>query len=435
MKPLICPNDKQSFSRSIKLCLRRGPASLSKLFRVVLGNFMVVLDDLEGKQHIQRILTLATVLALLLQMVPLGLPAPSKVVTSLLDEAPPPLDALVPIAEEVAAPFDALAAPFSNPLPLAYAVPVSPTGFITITKSYPSTTSQYWDGSQAKIDLTYWMTITNQTGSSIPTGTMRITPTRPTLAISVSNWDEGVFETGSNWAFSSGPPMYFANWPGPVPENDSYVGSYKLYILQAVPDRTVVTDTQTFFLYNGSQYTETHTYATTVRAPAYEVSITPSQGVTVCAGDLVTYTITVSNAGGAPMNTANPFSVTAELPGNVITYSTDGGISQGSWVSWTYPALDEGAAESRTLVVSPTGVWNNGDPIVITATALANAEVTPTVSTSNIVTVDRLTAEFTTTPGITVSVSSVVTFTDTYTDPIGTTHWSLTPTRPWTPMW
>ncbi|MDH4137514.1 MAG: PKD domain-containing protein, partial [Anaerolineae bacterium] len=38
------------------------------------------------------------------------------------------------------------------------------------------------------------------------------------------------------------------------------------------------------------------------------------------------------------------------------------------------------------------------------------------------VTVDRLTAEFTTTPGITVSVSSVVTFTDTYTDPIGTTH-------------
>ena len=120
---------------------------------------------------------------------------------------------------------------------------------------------------------------------------------------------------------------------------------------------------------------------------------------------------------------ANPFSVTAELPDNVITYSADGGISQGNWVSWTHPALTSvGDAVSRTLVVSPTGVWNNGDPIVITATALANAEVTPTVSTSNTVTVEQLTAEFTTIPGITVSVNSVVTFTDTYTDPVGTIH-------------
>jgi uncharacterized repeat protein (TIGR01451 family) len=438
MRSLVCPNAKQSFSRSIKLCLRRGLASVSKLFRVVLGDFMVVLDDLEGKQHIQRILTLATVLALLLQMVPLGLPAPSEVVTPLLDEAPPPLDALVPIAEEVTAPFDALAASFSSPPPLAYAAPVSPAGYITITKSYPATTYQQWDidNNQVEIDFTYEMTITNQTGNSIPPFSMRVTTTLPT---GIPNWEKSGGGTGSNWLLNAtgDSPVRFIN-EGDVPTGSSYVGNYTLYILQAVPDRTVVTDTQTFFMYNGSQYTETHTYATKVRAPAYGVSITPSQGATVCAGDLVTYTITVSNAGGAPMNAVNPFSVTAELPGNVIAYSTDGGISQGNWVSWTYPALTlVGAAVSKTLVVSPTGVWNNGDSIVIKATALANAEVTPTVSTSNTVTVDRLTAEFTTTPGLTVSVSSVVTFTDTYTDPIDTTHaWEFgdgvttTPTGP-----
>jgi uncharacterized repeat protein (TIGR01451 family) len=374
------------------------------------------------KQQIQRLLALATVLALILQMVPFDLPAPGKVVTSLLDEAPPPLDTLAPIAEEVIAPLDALAAPFSSPPPLAYAAPVSSTGHITITKSYPATTSQYWDGpnSRVKIDFTYGITVNNQTGSPVPVNTMRITTTLPT---GVPNWDEsGIFETGSNWAASIGPPICFGNWLGSVPDNSSYVGSYRLYIFQAVPDRTVVTDTTTFFMYNGNQYTETHTCTTTIRAPAYGVSITPSQGATVCAGSLVTYTIAVSNAGGAPMY-ANPFSVTAELPGDVITHSTDGGISQGNWVTWTYPALTSvGAAVTRTLVISPTGMWNNGDPIVVTATALANAEVTPTVSTSNTVTVDRLTAEFNTTPSITVSVNSVVTFTDTYTDPAGTTH-------------
>ena len=187
MKSLICPNDKQSFSRSIKLCLRRGQASLSKLFRLVLGNFMVVLDDLEGKQHIQRILTLATVLALLLQMVPLGLPGPSEVVTSLLDEAPPPLDALAPIAEDVTAPFDVLATSFSSPPPLAYAAPVSPTGYITITKSSPATVHQQWDidNNQVEIDFTYEMTVTNQTGNSV---SMRRSSIRSSRILSSGSW-------------------------------------------------------------------------------------------------------------------------------------------------------------------------------------------------------------------------------------------------------
>ena len=301
-------------------------------------------------------------------------------------------------------------------------IPIPPTGYITITKSYPMIVYQDWQGSKnrVKIDFTYGMTITNHTGDSI-TDTVRITTTLPT---GVPNWNESGGSTGGDsiWLIGGGDgsPVRFVN-DGDVTIGSSYVGRYNLHIFQAVPDRTVITDTRTFFLYNGSQYTETHTYTTTVRAPAYGVSITPSQGATVCAEDLVTYTITVSNAGGASMY-ANPFSVTAELPSTVITHSTDGGISQGNWVSWTHSALDMGASASVTLVVSPTDVLNNGDPIVIAATALASAEVTPTVSTSNTLTVERLTAEFTITPAITMSVNSVVTFTDTYTDPVNTIH-------------
>ena len=194
MKSLMCSSNEQSSSRSTKPCLR-GQAPLSKLFSARVDGLIAVLGGSKRRQHIQRLLSLVTVLALIMQLVPFGLPAPSKVVTSLLDEAPPPLDTLAPMAEKATAPFDALAAPFSSP-PLAYAAPVSPTGYITITKSHPTAAYQQWDvgDNRVEIDFTYLMTITNQTGSSIPTDTIRITTT---LSTGVPNWDESGGSTGS----------------------------------------------------------------------------------------------------------------------------------------------------------------------------------------------------------------------------------------------
>ena len=347
---------------------------------------MKSLDSFKGKRRLCRLFSLSTVLALILQLVPLGLPAPSQAVTSLVERAPYPANILAPIARQVTAPLDALAAPLTGPFPLAYAAPVSPTGYITITKSYSQTVYQDWESgnNRVRIDLPYRMNITNQTGGSPVAFSMRITPT---LVAGVSiNWDESGGSTGGSsiWGLfgGDGSQLLFLNGNSVV-TGTSYVGQYHLYVLQPVPDRTVITDTRTFFLYEGDQYTETHTHTTTIRAPDFDLSeswISASGGV--CPGQRLTYTVSMSNPGG--VGTTQPFTVisliTTPLTIYTDTLSPDATLA-GNIITWTITSedLDAGGANwiTRTLAVSVPATLSNGAYLTNTYT-FTSPEVVPT---------------------------------------------------------
>ena len=411
--------------------------------------------------HLLRVFSLATILALILQILPFYLPLPS------LDSFSEPPQKFAPLTRPLVAPgfissrhspppvarssswplvIDALFMPSSldsslprltseavlsilKPPSLAYAAPVA-GGYITITKDYPAVVYQTWtvddhilydyqmDGyTGTKVLIWYSMTVINQSGTALDSTNFKITNTLPDVdGAPPAEWD-WLFPSPNVWMAGSSPSyLIWRLQDGETIANDasSYVGKYQVRILHApVKDRTVITDTYSLFYFNGQTYTETHNYTTLIRAPAYGVLITPTAGLSVCAGSLITYNVIVSNAGGAHMY-ANPFSVTVQLPTNVVTYSTDGGISGGSWVSWTFPPLSTTQLYSRTLVVSPTGTWRNGDTIVLTATALSSPEVTPTVSASSTVTLRKVSAYFTGPPS--GCANSTITFTNVSTE-------------------
>jgi len=347
---------------------------------------MKSLDSFKGKRRLCRLFSLSTVLALILQLVPLGLPAPSQVATSLVERAPYPANILAPIAWQVTAPLDALAAPLTGSFPLAYAAPVSPTGYITITKSYSQTVYQDWEtgNNRVRIDLPYRMNITNQTSGSPVAFSMRITPT---LVAGVSiNWDESGGSTGggSIWGLfgGDGSQLFFLNGNSVV-TGTSYVGEYHLYTFQPVPDRTVITDTHTFFLYEGDQYTDTHAYTTTIRAPDFDLSeswISASGGV--CPGQRLTYTVSMSNPGG--VGTTQLFTVTG-LMTTPLTICTDtlssDATSSGNIITWTITSEDLDADGAnliiRTFAVSVPGTLSNGAYLTNTY-AFTSSEVAPT---------------------------------------------------------
>jgi len=309
------------------------------------------------------------------------------------------------------APLDALIPPFSNIQPVF----ADPTVGITITKSAPAVVYQGLGGSPVKIS--YAITLTNPSGDTIGTWS-RITDSVP-----LSTTLDGGAPTFP-WLYGAlpGGDPYFAN-SAPV-TTTSYVGGFDVDVDSPIQDRTVITNYT--YCFSGTvgitptQFCESTPITTEVRAPDFSLTESwDSASGAVCAGQRLTYTISISNPGG--VRTSQLFTVTGIITDPLTIYTgtlSSDATSAGNVITWSIASdnllANGGNTVTRTFAVSVPTSLANGTYLTNTYT-IASPEVAPTQDSwsSSGVTVSRATAAFTRAPTGSVCVSQTITFTDT----------------------
>lgn len=204
------------------------------------------------------------------------------------------------------------------------------------------------------------------------------------------------------WYSGAGSDSYFRNWYESVSGPESDAGWTTVRLTLPVEDHTVLPYGPLCF--NGvvggvpQSFCETGPAAfptTEVRAPAWSVAQAPAEG---CAGSVFTYTVAISNTGGAA--TTQPFTLTALLdpraayvPGS----ASNGGTWAGDRVSWriTEGLLPDGQeAIARSFAVqTDQSLLDNLDVLTHTY-ALHSLEVTPDGAAEGTTTVHKVWADF-----------------------------------------
>jgi YVTN family beta-propeller protein len=359
-------------------------------------------------KRVQRTFAVAVVLALLLQMVPVNVPPPSKTTALLVSKAPAPLNIAAPFLSKAMAPLDALVPPFSNIRP-AFA---DPTVGITITKSSEPSVVQP-PGLTADTEITYYFTLTNPSAYTITVSSL------VTGSVPLSTTYKGG-DPDPDWGLHSGAPVF--ELTRTITSTEGYVGRWFVAVDQPVPDGTIITHTTSCFAgtvgITPTQFCETTPITTEVWAPDFNLT---ESGGAACAGQRLTYTIAISNPGR--VITVEPFTVTAIIT-DPLTIYTDTLSPDANWsgntITWTITS-DERFLEpsgtdflARTFAVSVPLTLADGTYLTNTYT-IASPEVAPTQdSWSSSGVIAGIVAGFTP-ASITICTGDPVTFTNTST--------------------
>ena len=253
----------------------------------------------------QRILTAAVALALVLQMVPLAPPPPSQMVTALLADAPPPISSRVPFLTEALAPFDSVAPLFTT----------GPTPAIAAGAEITKTARSEVDQGET---ITYTLVISQSSGSDWPANTVYVTDaipanTGPALGAPAAGWMYGTTMDGGPVFINTFSPVTQGMW--------ITAGVLSVVTSDPLPDGTIISNND--YAVSGTIRAIGSPVTTEIRAPAFSINKTTSSSP-VCAGSLLTYTISVSNTGR--VTTVDPFTISDIVPSNVSFISASEGL-------------------------------------------------------------------------------------------------------------
>ncbi len=285
-----------------------------------------------------------------------------------------------------------------DPTSAAIPLPISPahaTSGITLVKSAPATICQTFP----RTLLPYTLTLQNPQSHTILASAW-ITDELPPGGV----LDSGT--TGPDWAgvLVNGSSVVTYQLQNDLSATASLVGHYNVALNPPFRDRSVITNSA--YCFSGTvagtprAFCEMVPVTTVIRAPDF--ALAESATAPVCAGGRVSFTLTVTNPGGA--GTSVPFTITGRItPALTVVPGTvsDGGAWTPPTVTWNVstnllPA--GGNAVTRTFAVTvapelPSGTW-------LTNTYwLASPEVLPNVPfwESSGLRVMRTAASFTTT--------------------------------------
>ncbi len=351
-----------------------------------------------NRKRLQRVLSTAVILTLMLQLLPLSLSAPSKSVATLLSQAPPPFRQAAPYLQEVIAPLD----PFVSRLSESFVSPVYAAG-AEITKTVQS---QVAHGAT----LAYTLTVANTSGSDWGSSTAYITDTIPdNTGGSISTWTDDF-----PWAAStqSQTVKYINAWGTITNGTESAVGGFYVTVDKPLMDGTIITNSNYVITTTAGDIDVGTPVTTEVLAPAFTLDQTAVY--TICAGSSLTYTMFVSNTGRLTMK--GPFTVTAAVD-NAVTINPGSlsadAVSSGNAITWTIDlTLTNGTGVTRTFQVTVPDSVAHRTILTNVYTATNPSEVQPDgFGAFGGVSVDRAEASFST--NAPVAYGTPVSFTNT----------------------
>ncbi len=316
----------------------------------------------------RRLLPLVVVLSLVLQLVPLGLLAPSSVANRLLETSaalghwlsvlPAWVDPDSASITGALAPVNGLVATFGPPQ-IAYAqAPTTTLNFAQVCE--PTVVNQ------GEL-ITYSLHITN---STLYTATILITDTFPTGTSYVGTAEST--SGAANWGISDFDDYvliytndYYGIPGNGLPPGGVAIRRFQVRVSKPFTDRAVITNTAVLTANIDSEVTRWCTI--TVSAPNFVVAKVPNSRV-VDAGGFLTYTLFVTNTGH--LTATSTFTVADHIPDGThyITSSLPSTYSLASrTITWT---LDDDVGINRavttTFVVTVTTLYTNGAAITNT---------------------------------------------------------------------
>lgn len=316
----------------------------------------------------RRLLPLVVVLSLVLQLVPLGLLAPSSVANRLLETSaalghrlsvlPAWVNPDSAAITGALAPVNGLVATFGPPQ-IAYAqAPTTTLDFAQVCE--PTVVNQ------GEL-ITYSLHITN---STLYTATILITDTFPTGSSYVGTAEST--SGAANWGISDFDDYvliytndYYGIPGNGLPPGGVAIRRFQVRVSKPFTDRAVITNTAVLTANIDSEVTRWCT--TTVSAPNFVIAKVPNSRV-VDAGGFLTYTLFVTNTGH--LTATSTFTVADHIPDGThyITSSLPSTYSLASrTITWT---LDDDVGINRavttTFVVTVTTLYTNGAAITNT---------------------------------------------------------------------
>ncbi len=327
----------------------------------------------------RRLLPLAVALSLIFQLLPLGLPVPSRAVNQLLDTAtsvghrlsilPAWMDPGAATVTEVLAPADQLVAGLASGV--AYAPAVTTTlQFAKVCEPNPV--------NQGGL-ITYSLYITN---STLYTATIFISDTFPAGTSYVGPAES--ISGGADWqSMSYAEDSYILIFttdrlPPPFPSGNGLppggvaVQRFQVRVSEPFTDGAVITNTAVLTANIDTEITAWCT--TTVSAPTLVIAKTPSSSV-VEAGDPLTFTLYVTNTGH--LTATLPFTIADRIPDNT-SYVTSSPPSTYSPPTITWVLTDDlgiGQSVTTTFVVSVATPFAHGATITNTTYRAWSSEV------------------------------------------------------------
>ncbi len=316
----------------------------------------------------QRLLPLAVVLSLVVQFMPLGLPAPSRVVNRLLETSaalghrlsilPAWMNPDPKAITQALAPVDRLVAGLSPGI--AYAQGVTTT--LQLAK-----TCEPNPVNQGGV-ITYSLYITN-TGSH--TATILITDTFPVE----TDWHANLVGVppsvngGADWGSMAFPDDHYIliftgdyfGIPGAkgLPPGNTAIQRFQVRVSAPFTDQASITNTTILTANIASALTTL--CGNTVNAPRFEIAKTPHSPI-VDAGGPLTHTLYITNAGH--LTATLPFTVTDRIPDNTyyVTSSLPSTYSAASrTITWTLDSdLGINQGITTTFVVTVATPYTNG---------------------------------------------------------------------------
>jgi uncharacterized repeat protein (TIGR01451 family) len=329
----------------------------------------------------RRLLPLAVVFSLVLQFIPLGLPAPSHVVNQLLATSaslghrllvlPAWLNPDTAAVSKALAPADRLVAGLGPRL--AYAKETAPTTleFTKVCEPDPVNQGEL---------ITYTLYITN-TGSV--TASILITDPLPVNVTFEAYNNPLGSDGGANWYQNSDPDSdgyvrfftgdYFdiLNDKG-LPPGNSAARRFTVRVTVPMTDLATIDNSVVLTANIASELSDF--CGVTVNAPRFEMAKTPNSPV-VDAGDPLTFTVYITNTGH--LTATQPFTVTDRIPdGTSYLTSTLPSTYANRTITWTLDTdLGQDQVVTRTFVVTVTSPYTNGAVITNTAYRVWSSEV------------------------------------------------------------
>jgi uncharacterized repeat protein (TIGR01451 family) len=242
---------------------------------------------------------------------------------------------------------------------------VRATNGLTITKS----------ASSAAVDqggvLTYTLVITNHTGVGLTDITVIDSVPADTQCENIlapSNWVTNGADNCRNdrlavWLLVS--PTGVPGVGGFFADGSSVTLVYSVRVDQPLPNHSLIINAASSYVLTATvptTYTDSGTLdvSTQVNAPEWQIGKSATPTPTVQAGDLLTYTLSVTN--GGDLSTSGTFYVVDTLPANTTFYAATGSFLRiGDVITWTISTpLAPGQATTADLVVQVDSPLTNG---------------------------------------------------------------------------
>ncbi|MDY7040522.1 MAG: hypothetical protein SVX38_06635, partial [Chloroflexota bacterium] len=284
----------------------------------------------------------------------------------------------------------------TTPLTTVLGVPsVQAQGSVTLTLSKRDSGAQALtpppgpDPVAAGEQFTYHILITN-TGTT--TATVWVTETLPLNTTYVACDVVAGQDGGADWGrFNQGNEVYFYTMDHLSSEFDGLPasGAAILYVTvstsEPLTDGLVITNTTSAYRANATQspgitFYGSNDVTTTIQAPVLSINKTATPDPVV-AGQLLTYTLAVSNTGHVTLTAPYTITVVDHLPANTtFAEATPSATHQNGVVTWTLPYTSDLAVDqavTMTLAVTVTEPLTNGLALVNEDYTVSSPQVVP----------------------------------------------------------